>query len=107
MKTIIKIGVAAAFAMVVFTAWYAYHASAIDASSFSQIYIHNTPVCVFKEGEQVVAKIGMCPGNEEGGGMDRNMEPFPFQGDPSAELPPGHPPIGGGLFNERSPAIPI
>ncbi len=29
-------------------------------SSSSQIYIHGTPVCVFQQGKDIMAKVGEC-----------------------------------------------
>jgi hypothetical protein len=90
-------GLAATFAVLIFAAWHIYRAAAIDASAFSQIYIHGTPVCVFKEGEQVLARIGNCPNIAEG---DEGSAPKaePYHGHPSPNLPPGHPPIDDGPF---------
>ncbi len=76
--------------------------------STSQIYIHGTPVCVLKQGETIVARIGRC----EGPGDSPDAE---SPGDPSIEdgpggtdqLPPGHPPIPDGALPEGQRRIPI
>lgn len=67
------------------------------ASSSSQIYIHGTPVCVTRLGQEIVAQVGEC-------GMTAlppdsgSREGLPFHGHPGMELPPGHPPIGQEMF---------
>jgi len=93
-KTIVAFGLVALFLVVVVVEWGAYHPSAVPASaSASQIYIHGTPVCVFRQGESIVARVGECEAGAEprdeapGGGM-------PGDGSPGLALPPGHPPVG-------------
>lgn len=66
-------------------------------SSSSQIYIHGTPVCVTREGEQIVAVVGECgiprmPPDAE------SPETAPYHGHPGMQLPPGHPPIDQEMF---------
>jgi hypothetical protein len=72
--------------------WRSWRHPAAAASTSSQIYIHDTPVCVSMEGEEVVARVGKCPresGVFEAPGPGRT----PFHGAPGRGLPPGHPPI--------------
>lgn len=71
--------------------WRSLHPAAA-ASPSSQIYIHDTPVCVTMEGEEIVARVGKCP--RESGVFDAPApERTPFHGAPGRGLPPGHPPI--------------
>ncbi len=76
----------------------------------SQIYIHDTPVCVAQEGGGIVARIGECGfrhgGEDPHAGLDRDsMERMPFHGGEghAMELPPGHPPIGEGILPDDGP----
>lgn len=94
MKTIVAVVLTVLFLFVVFIQWRAHRSSMIPASaSSSQIYIHGTPVCVFRQGESIVARVGECEAGTEprdeapGGGM-------PDDGAPGLGLPPGHPPVG-------------
>jgi hypothetical protein len=76
--------------------WGAVHAQRMDVSS-SQIFIHGTPVCVFRHAGEIVASVGLCgsPGGEsrafENGGGFHGGAPSPLG--PRLGLPPGHPPI--------------
>ena len=94
MKTIVAIGLMALFLIVVGAEWRAYHPSAVPASgSVSQIYIHGTPVCVFRQGDSIAARIGEC----ESGSEPRDEAPggwIPDDGGTGLALPPGHPPVG-------------
>lgn len=94
MKKIVAIGLMTLFIVVVVVEWSAYRSSVVPASaSASQIYIHGTPVCVFRQGESIVARVGECdegvaPGDEAPG------DATPDFGGPDLSLPPGHPPVG-------------
>lgn len=94
MKTIVAFGLMALFLFVAAVEWGAYRPSAVPASaSASQIYIHGTPVCVFRHGESIVARVGECetgaePQDEAPGGQ------IPDDAAPGLALPPGHPPVG-------------
>ncbi len=96
MKTIVAIGLMALFLVLVVVQWRAYRSSVVPASaSASQIYIHGTPVCVFRQGDSIVATVGECesaaPRDEAPG------EGAPDFGGPGPTLPPGHPPVGPDL----------
>ncbi len=94
MKAIVAIGLMGLLIFVGVVEWRAYHSSVIPASaSASQIYIHGTPVCVFRQGESIVARVGECdvetaPRDEAPG------DQAPDTGGPGLTLPPGHPPVG-------------
>lgn len=103
---IIRIGLTAGIVAILFAGWHSYRASAVGPSSFRQIYIHETPVCVFQEGEDVLARIGLCPDTPDGEKDDLPGR-APFHGRPRMELPPGHPPVGEGDFTEERRTIPI
>ena len=96
---LIALGLAALLLFVV-VEWKASHPSAVPASaSASQIFIHGTPVCVFRLGDSIVARIGDCgsvaaqPDGETGGGV-------PDEVSPDLSLPPGHPPVAPGMRPE-------
>jgi len=93
-KTIVAIGLMALFMFVAVVEWRAYRASVVPASaSASQIYIHGTPVCVFRQGESIVARVGEC--DEEAAPRDESPgDGAPDLGGPDLSLPPGHPPVG-------------
>jgi len=89
---------------------HAAHSHRIDFSS-SQIYIHGTPVCVTRQGGEIVASVGMCgtdagESREDGFG---NGESFhgeaPSALEPRFGLPPGHPPVDATPFLERRRGI--
>ncbi len=69
-------------------------------SSSSQIYIHGTPVCVFQQGKDIMAKVGECGMEKSPPGAD-SLEELPFHGHRGGELPPGHPPIDQDMFPEE------
>ncbi len=94
MKTFVAIGLMALFIFVAVVEWRASRAPLVPArASSSQIYIHGTPVCVFRQGESIVAAVGECdemtaPGDQSPG------DGTPELGGPDLTLPPGHPPVG-------------
>ncbi|MDA8121452.1 MAG: hypothetical protein M0Z38_02660 [Deltaproteobacteria bacterium] len=61
-------------------------------NSSSQIFIHGTPVCVFKLDDGILARVGRCAdtAEAESGTLEGNS---PYSGDQEIELPPGHPPV--------------
>ncbi|HBX43193.1 MAG TPA: hypothetical protein DEH27_05115 [Deltaproteobacteria bacterium] len=70
-------------------------------SSSSQIYIHGTPVCVTREGEDIVARVGEC-GVTRFSPDAESPERVPYHGHPGMQLPPGHPPIDQEMFPEEN-----
>jgi len=92
--------------------WHAAHAPRLDVSS-SQIYIHDTPVCVMRHGGEIIASIGMCDPNEgqsrgRGFGTGRgSVEESPYSIEAPSGLPPGHPPVDSIPAPERLRRIPI
>ena len=94
MKTIVAIALVGLFMIVAVAQWRWFHPSAVAASaSESQIYIHGTPVCVFRQGESIVAMVGECGTSAEPRG-DGHGDRVPDSRGPGMALPPGHPPIG-------------
>ncbi len=92
MKAIVAIGLMVLFIFLGVVEWRQYGASAVPVSA-SQIYIHGTPVCVFRQGESIAATVGEC----EAGTAPRDEAPgdgAPELGGPDMVLPPGHPPVG-------------
>lgn len=99
MKTILAVGLAGLLGGLLFLAMHADVSFSRTASS--QIFIHGTPVCVIQEGNGIVARLGDCGETE-----NRPDETFhgrvPFHGHPGMNLPPGHPPIDGGITPEEN-----
>lgn len=92
MRTLAALLLAGFLVLLLVVQWRSHYPAVAAASPSSQIYIHDTPVCVTVEGEQIVARVGECPrdsGVFEGPGPER----LPFHGAPGRGLPPGHPPI--------------
>lgn len=106
MGRMLRIGLAVAVPVLLFAGWHSYRAATADSSSFSQMFIHGTPVCVYQNGEDVVAKIGECP-DESGGGNGSLRRNSPFHGQRGMELPPGHPPVDEKSFTDDRRTIPI
>lgn len=107
MKTIVAAGLAALFIVVAAVAWGPSRPSAAQGpASASQIYIHGTPVCVFRDGDAIVARIGVCgSGGDEAEGMPGRRAPDDGSG---MSLPPGHPPVGPDALPDDGPRrIPI
>ncbi len=99
MKTVLAAVLVLALAITGISLWGAVHARRMAVSS-SQIFVHGTPVCVIRQGERIIASVGMC-GTREGespedgigsGGVFHRGAPYPRELRP--ELPPWHPPIG-------------
>lgn len=105
MEKIFRVGLAAAVLMAVLAGWHSYR-DADDPSPFRQIMIHGTPVCVFQDGEDILARIGQCPGGPDGE-RDIRSRSAPFHGQPRMELPPGHPPVDDKHFSDERRTIPI
>lgn len=92
MRTLVAVLLAGLLVLLVVMQWSSrYRATAV--SQASQIYIHDTPVCVRLEGEQLVARVGKCP-RDNGVFEEPGPGRLPFHGAPGRGLPPGHPPIG-------------
>jgi hypothetical protein len=93
-RTIVAVCLTVLSILVLVVEWRAYRPSVSSTSvSASQIYIHETPVCVFRHGESIVARVGECragatPLDEAPG------ERLPEFSGPGRGLPPGHPPVG-------------
>lgn len=105
MGNILRVGLAATVLMVLFAGWYSYR-SAGDPSPFRQIMIHGTPVCIFQDGDDILARIGQCPGASDGE-RDIRSRSAPFHGRHGMELPPGHPPVDDKFFYDERRTIPI
>jgi hypothetical protein len=92
--------------------WHAANPPRIDISS-SQIYIHDTPVCVMRHGGEILASVGLCdlhegqPGNRDFGNGDGFVGESPSYRDEPSGLPPGHPPVDSFPAAERLRRIPI
>lgn len=94
MKSIVAIGLMALFLVAVVVEWRAYGPSMVPASvSASQIYIHGTPVCVFRQGDTIAARVGEC-GIGAGTQDEAPGDGIPDHGARGLGLPPGHPPVG-------------
>lgn len=94
MKTIVAFALVGLFMMVAVAQWRSFHPSAVSASaSESQIFIHGTPVCVFRQGESIVATVGEC-GTSAAPRGEGHGDLVPDSRDPGLALPPGHPPVG-------------
>jgi hypothetical protein len=105
-KKIVLIGLAAAFLAVTFVRWNAHRSAAPVSTSFSQIFIHGTPVCVFTLGGNVMARVGPCP-DAQGTENDRPGDDAPSRDRPGMELPPGHPPVDRDMFPNGRRIVPI
>lgn len=94
MKKVVAFALSALFLFVVFIQWRAYRSSVVPASAYSsQIYIHGTPVCVFRQGDSILARVGECEAGS--GAQDEAPDAgMPDDGAPGLVLPPGHPPVG-------------
>ena len=97
MKTILLVAMAGTFLMFAMLHVQAGGPLTSLVSSSSQIYIHGTPVCVTREGKDIVAMVGECriPGVPPDAD---SLEKLPYQGHPGMQLPPGHPPIDQEMF---------
>jgi len=106
-KKIIVFGAALLLLAAMFVRWQSsHHPAALAASTFSQIFIHGTPVCVFTQGANIMARVGECPDAPEadnGGPAEKS----PFRGRPGMELPPGHPPVDRDMFPDARRTVPI
>jgi hypothetical protein len=105
-KKILLFGLAAAILAVTFVRWHGHRSAAMASTSFSQIFIHGTPVCVFTQGGDVMARVGQCP-DAQGAENDRLPEEAPSRDRPGLTLPPGHPPVDRDMFPDGRRAVPI
>lgn len=69
-----------------------------------QTTVDGVPVCVFTHAGMVIAGVGRCGVEVPVPGAP---PPAEREADPRATLPPGHPPIGGGLGGEGERVIAI
>jgi hypothetical protein len=99
-KRVLAVTLAAMFLLFAIFQLRASHPLASLVSSSSQIYIHGTPVCVFQQGKDIMAKVGEC-GMEKSLPGAESLERLPFHGYRGGELPPGHPPIDQNMFPEE------
>jgi hypothetical protein len=104
-KKIVLIGAALVVAAM-FVQWRSHHEVLRTAGSSSQIFIHGTPVCVFTQGGNVVARVGQCPGTPEAENEGPGEE-APFHGRPGMDLPPGHPPVDREVLPDARRTLPI
>lgn len=98
MKTFLSAALILVLGITGISLWGAVHAQHMAVSS-SQIFIHDTPVCVVQQAGEIRATVGSCetPGEETqeddpGNGGDPHggmLSPH----DPRLGLPPGHPPL--------------
>lgn len=112
MKTILATAMIVAFAITGIYLWHEAHARPIAFSS-SQIYIHDTPVCVMRQDEEIIASVGMCDAYG-GESWERGFGPgsgspgeSPYYREAPSVLPPGHPPVDSTPAFEQSRKIPI
>jgi len=98
MRAILATALILALTITGISLWGAVHSHRMTVSS-SQIYIDGTPVCVIRQGGEIIASVGICgtPGGESGedgprhGGGVHGGTHSPFE--PRPGLPPGHPPV--------------
>jgi hypothetical protein len=105
-KKIFAIVLAAVFLVVVLVQWHAYRAASASPPSLNQIFIHGTPVCIFSQGGNIMARVGSCPDAPQTDN-EGSPERAPFHGSPGMELPPGHPPVDRDMFPDGRRTIPI
>ncbi|MBI5575918.1 MAG: hypothetical protein HY896_06090 [Deltaproteobacteria bacterium] len=106
MGKMIRIGMAVTLAILLLAGWHTYRAATVGDSPFSQIYIHGTPVCIYEQGEEILARVGKCP-DTPGESGEAPLGTPPFHRSPRLELPPGHPPVDEGPLPENRRTIPI
>ncbi len=106
MKKLFAIVVTAVFLVVALVQWHAYRAASVNPPSVNQIFIHGTPVCIFSQDGNIMARIGQCPDAPQ---MDNEGSPerAPYHGQPGMDLPRGHPPVDRGLSPDGWRTIPI
>lgn len=94
MKTVIAAAMIVAVGITAVFLWHPRHGRDTGFSS-SQIFVHDTPVCVVRHGGEIAAAVGFCDTFGE-----------PFRKDPTV-LPPGHPPVDSFPGLEPTRKIPI
>ena len=94
MKTVIAAAMIVAAGIIAVFLWHPGHSGDTGFSS-SQIFVHDTPVCVVRHGGEIVAAVGFCDAFGE-----------PSRKDPTV-LPPGHPPVDAFPGSEPTGKIPI
>ena len=106
MKRLIAVVLSGILLAAVLVQWHAYRAAAVSPPSGNEIFIHGTPVCIFRQGENVMAKVGHCPGAPSGEDEVPAERP-PFHGPPGMQLPPGHPPVDREMTPDGQRTVPI
>lgn len=81
--------------------------SPVEPAASSQIFIHGTPVCVFRMHGNIVAKVGPCGDAESPGIGAAPREEPPSPENPARNLPPGHPPVTPDMSAEGLRRVPI
>jgi hypothetical protein len=97
-KTILAAAMILALGVTGILLWEAAHARRMAVST-SQIFVHDTPVCVMQHAGEIIASVGMCgtSGSESreddfgNGGAFHGEAPSTLE--PRFRLPPGHPPV--------------
>ena len=110
MKTILTGALIVMTALGVLSLWGSVHARRMSGPS-SQIYIHGTPVCVTRQGGEIIASVGMCgpyageSREDDSGNRGSFHGEAPSALEPRFGLPPGHPPVDATPFFERGRGI--
>jgi hypothetical protein len=105
-KKLFAIVVTAVFLVVALVQWHAYRAASANPPSVNQIIIHGTPVCIFSQDGNIMARIGQCPDAPQTDN-EGSPERAPYHGQPGMDLPPGHPPVDRDMFPDGRRTIPI
>jgi hypothetical protein len=112
MKTLFATIMIVALGITAVALWQAAQSRGGDVS-FRQIYIHDTPVCVFRHGGEILAAVGACDsyGSQswgEGSGTGRgSLGGSPYYRDAPSGLPPGHPPVDSTPEFDQFRKVPI
>jgi len=99
MKTVLATAMIIALGITGVSLWHAAHPRSVAYSS-SQIYIHGTPVCLMRHGEEILASVGTCdayggqPSGRDSGNAGGSFGGSPRYRESPSALPPGHPPVG-------------
>lgn len=106
MKKLFAIVLTAVLLVVALVQWHDYRVASANPPSLNQIFIHGTPVCIFSQDGNIMARVGECPdaSQTDNGG---SPEGAPFHGHPGMELPPGHPPVDRDMFPDSRRTVPI
>lgn len=106
MKKFLTIVLTTIFLVAVLIQWHAYRAASASPPSVNQIFIHGTPVCVFSQDGNIMARVGQCPGAPQ---TEKEGPPgkVPHHRQPGMKLPPGHPPVDRDMLPDGRRTIPI